>query len=392
MANRYAVATGNWSNPAIWDGGTLPTVGDDVRTNSYTVTIDQNIDVASIQNTALAPAVAGGVFVINASGRTITADVRSGSATVLTYNGAFTLTIIGNIIANTSGVAVSSNNTGSVLTFIGNVSGGTGFGTHGISTSGALIMTGDCIGNTFSGNSNAVNLVGAAASATITGNVTGGNGGRGLDATGGATIVINGNITGGAGSPAIGQSGAVATIIVNGNITGGTINVIPGLYLGGGSLTGNFNVYGSNIGNGPGIRIDGGVAVVKQAFFSSIGTSPMVGRNIYFDNSTQIINILKQNNTSVNLVDINGADYPTANNVRNGVSYASGIFTGTLVVPASSTVTLGVVYDNGTTGTAQNTAAAFLTELSTSLDPLADRLRNVSTVDSTAATIAAFKV
>jgi hypothetical protein len=59
MALRVAIASGNWSNPAIWNGGVLPTVGDIVASNTFTVTINQNINVDSITNSA--QAVAGAV-------------------------------------------------------------------------------------------------------------------------------------------------------------------------------------------------------------------------------------------------------------------------------------------------------------------------------------------
>ena len=52
MALRVAVANGNWSNPAIWNGGLLPNPEDIVASNTYTVTIDQNINVDSLTNTA----------------------------------------------------------------------------------------------------------------------------------------------------------------------------------------------------------------------------------------------------------------------------------------------------------------------------------------------------
>ena len=52
MALRAAVASGNWSNPAIWNGGVLPIPGDIVASNTFTVTIDQNINVDRITNTA----------------------------------------------------------------------------------------------------------------------------------------------------------------------------------------------------------------------------------------------------------------------------------------------------------------------------------------------------
>jgi hypothetical protein len=51
MSQRVAVASGNWSNPAIWNGGVLPAVGDIVASNTFTVTIDQNINVDRITNT-----------------------------------------------------------------------------------------------------------------------------------------------------------------------------------------------------------------------------------------------------------------------------------------------------------------------------------------------------
>jgi hypothetical protein len=52
MALRYAVASGNWSNTATWNGGTLPTAVDDVFSNNFTVTIDGTFTVLSIRNTS----------------------------------------------------------------------------------------------------------------------------------------------------------------------------------------------------------------------------------------------------------------------------------------------------------------------------------------------------
>ena len=52
MAQRVAIASGNWSNSAIWNGGVLPEPGDVVASNTFTVTIDQNINVDTITNGA----------------------------------------------------------------------------------------------------------------------------------------------------------------------------------------------------------------------------------------------------------------------------------------------------------------------------------------------------
>jgi hypothetical protein len=51
MALRVAVANGNWSNPAIWNGGFLPQPGDVIASNNFTVTIDQNVNVDLLTNT-----------------------------------------------------------------------------------------------------------------------------------------------------------------------------------------------------------------------------------------------------------------------------------------------------------------------------------------------------
>ncbi len=42
MAVRYAVASGNWSNTATWDGGTLPTSADDVYADGNEVAYDKS--------------------------------------------------------------------------------------------------------------------------------------------------------------------------------------------------------------------------------------------------------------------------------------------------------------------------------------------------------------
>lgn len=52
MATRFAIGNGNWSNTAIWDGGALPLSNDDIFANNFTVTLDQDITVGSLRNTA----------------------------------------------------------------------------------------------------------------------------------------------------------------------------------------------------------------------------------------------------------------------------------------------------------------------------------------------------
>ncbi len=50
MAIKFAIANGNFSSGSTWDNGTIPSTGDIVYSNGYTVAIDQNIDVDSLRN------------------------------------------------------------------------------------------------------------------------------------------------------------------------------------------------------------------------------------------------------------------------------------------------------------------------------------------------------
>lgn len=50
MAVRFAIKSGSWSDPTLWDNGALPQPGDDVYANGFTVTIDTGSVVSTIQN------------------------------------------------------------------------------------------------------------------------------------------------------------------------------------------------------------------------------------------------------------------------------------------------------------------------------------------------------
>ena len=83
---------------------------------------------------------------------------------------------------------------------------------------------------------------------------------------------------------------------------------------------------------------------------------------------------------------------PAITNVRRGTVYgASNELTGTMIVPTPSNVRISVPTDN-TVGTGQLTAADFLAAIAASSDPIAVRLNNVSTVDTSGAQMASYNV
>jgi hypothetical protein len=68
MAVRWAIASGNFSSTSTWNDGTLlgiPTTGDDVYTNSFTVAMDTNATVNSLNNSARARTIATPLMTAN---------------------------------------------------------------------------------------------------------------------------------------------------------------------------------------------------------------------------------------------------------------------------------------------------------------------------------------
>ena len=83
---------------------------------------------------------------------------------------------------------------------------------------------------------------------------------------------------------------------------------------------------------------------------------------------------------------------PAQNNVRFNTVYGPGnSLTGTCVMPVAANSRNGVVYDNGTVGTALFTTSLFLTELSSSTVPVAVRMQNLCTPQILGELMEAFK-
>jgi hypothetical protein len=341
MAIRYAVATGNWSNTATWNGGTLPTSADDVYANGFTVTINQNIAVVSLQNTATTGVNAGGAFPVNGS-YTIVADTLTGGSQLLSGSSEnINLTITANTI---SGFIRTNNGTGTNYTINGN-----------IQTSVMSFQLTNI--NTFTVNGNVV------------ANGVGQNGAIFLISAG--TVVINGFCQGGVSQFGF-QSGSTSgsyfatvtkAITVNNNIAG-VSNASP-----------SFSCTVKEIEQGVlgAVPITGFVrlSTASGAFYKGVTTG-------------------SGTRTLSDPADIAG-QVPAQSDVRFGVTYQSGSKTGTAYIPAASSVGFGVPVDN-TTGTAALTPASVWDAATSSLTTsgsIGERLKNASTVDTTGDQLAA---
>lgn len=313
MAIRYAVATGNWSNTATWDGGTLPSPGDDVYSNTFTVTVDTDINVNILTNRSnTTPVITQGGKFVPIDGVTITANLEPGSTTnrlIETSVGNMSFTIVGNI-QNFIGsqVCVYNNFSTNIIYFQGNVIGGSSSGIQGISTNGQVYMTG---------------------------NITGGGGGSaayGVILATGGYLELNGNITGGLATGLFGVVSSTNALIIgdvsnSGSGTGGSgistmnnVTIIGNVYsLGGTSQYGVDNVTTVNLtGNiicGPGNSAVG---------IRNITTLNMTG-NIFGGSGTNTPGASTISNANV-IGNVKGGSCGTLSGVAGGAGlYCTGI-------------------------------------------------------------------
>lgn len=412
MANRYAVATGNWSNTATWDGGTtLPTAGDVVRPSGFTVTIDQDITVGSLRSDASAPAVMGGTFVTSGN-RVVTADVVAGGggSVLLTQVASTTLTINGNLSGPVTGAASSrpflasanctytingnvtagsgitwtglTDSTGCVGAVNGNIQGSSGIYSYGANITGTLVVTGNVTGGGAAQGYGLLMQTGA--NVTVNGNVSGGTSvttiGIECASSGSSTTIVNGNVTGGSGNSSFGVD-VYGTVTINGNVTGGPSGGSAyGVNMAGGScrIVGNIQGNGSS---GYGVNHTIGVLDVEGIVKTPLMTCPVsinnsgmfnqIGRfagtierygmawapnyvphsTLPLQIATKADNLFPGDPTAAadKYLSMLPANQPATADVREGTTYgAGGTNTGTLAVPAAGSVALGVPVDAGT--------------------------------------------
>jgi hypothetical protein len=422
MAVRYAVANGNWSNTATWDGGTLPTSADDVFANNFTVTIDGTFTVLTIRNVSnTTPPVAngGGFTFANGADLTCTAsngfvvrdisnlylltfDLPSGQSATLRAN-ALTASVAAsgrNILVQNTGTfnmvgdysmqqAASSSratifvNGSTTINIIGNIT----CSQTGLNTSATLWVTAgtptiNITGNVTGGLTNNVSFgngifTQSASTINITGDVT-----TNLTASilvGAGAINVIGNVTGGNAFPAINNTTTAVTISVTGIITAGT--GAPAIY--------SAFALTSGYGSGTFVKVSGNVV-------NSTNNIAIVAPRVTIDTNTS--SWLFQISTGGDRI-LYAAGVPLGNpvvsNVRFGTIYgASNELTGTMRVPTAANVLQGVLVDN-TVGTLLMTPAQCWNYLISSgfvANSIGERLQNASTVSTTGAQLASYNI
>jgi hypothetical protein len=399
MANRYAVANGNWSNVATWDGGTtIPGSGDSVRPNNFTVTIDQNITVTELTNNASSPAVGGGSFYAN-DGITITGNIASRltSGIVLYVTGSNSCTIVGNITHTTfvsSGTAVRTENQAN-LTVSGSITVNTSTqstnnGINHVST-GILQVTGSL--NGVGGGGNQFCILNSSTGIVFFNGImnipTSPSSRRGIQNNSSGTIIVTGSITGNG----IGN-GSVGNIYFTGSITAGGDSGITSTTNGIISVIGPIS--SSVLANGVSSTGTGATNLFTGPFFNTGSFNAVYAYRMQmleptstswrFD--TETAGVSKTLYTSNQLPGV-----PQQTDVRRGTQYNFGL-TGSLEMPDPTTVKTGVAVDN-TTGSAILTPQDMFdvaTQTLTDSGSIGNLLTGASTVQTVGATISSFKV
>jgi hypothetical protein len=438
MANVYAIKTGNWSDITLWNTGALPTSADDVFSNNFTVTIDVDVTVLSIRNTAQSPAVAGGGFILSGSNLTVSATgggFVTGATRLIDYTGSDCV-LNGNVIGSTTTnvQSVYHNSTGT-LTINGNV-------VYTVTTSIVVISTNSTGTLNINGlidnrGRDTTILIASVCTVNIVGNLVRASpfsGGSLLNITAGATVNITGNVINnsvGNFSPGILVNSSFCILNITGDVIQNSntssndviiVNQPARVYIVGSlynnitpsiTLRSSTNLFLSIIGT---IKAQSNQVVVVSTNSSAINlfSGPFICSEYgFFPYQCVRMHLIPSAASYIEFRDetTNGALSPgpvapatqlispstlvsnlAIADVRFGTVYAMGTLTGTLRMPTPNQVTFGVAVDD-TFGNSVLTAASvwdYLVSNITVEGSIGMRLKNVATPQTIGEQLEAF--
>jgi len=340
MATITSAISGNWSDGTTWVGGVVPTTFDDVIIGAgHTVTADVDITVLTISGAA-----------------------NTTSNLVVTTNRTITCTGTNGITAksvNSGGGLVRITGVGITVNINSNIRCGLVGGSFGVDV--LSVCTVNVVGNishvgTSGTASNPAFNIAAAAIVNVTGDLFGSTGVNGINSAiwvnAGCILNITGNLfAGGSNNSAIHNGSSACQINITGNLFA---NIAPALTSTQASTINVVGVIYANTNVGLSSTSTSSVVTVSTPCFNApSGISAVFAPNIKLLNAGT-----SQWQFATDVVGVDKTLYspgvvlgnPVITDVRDGVTYASGSLTGTLKVPPTSSVSVGVPVDN-TVGT-----------------------------------------
>ena len=332
-------------------------------------------------------------IVVGSTTPTLTFNLLSGNTA--TFNG--NITSVSNV---SSYIAISVGGTGT-FNMVGNVGINQGSNAQPrysmfISNTPTINLIGSVTNSTSNAfaNANATSIyVNGNCTLNITGNVSGSNANsfspsyNGIYCNTTCTINLTGNITTNSAPSIFFNTSGTLNLI--GNVTGGT--AYPAIFNQGAPAT--IDILGTTT-SGSGYPAIQGLATtfvkVRGNVIHTDTYAAIYAGRIVIDNNVTSWQFKDSTNTITRTLYTPGVALgnPATSNVRNGVTYGPALeLTGTAFIPTADNVRKGVPID-ATIGTADLTAEDFLTAIEESTLDIAERLRNVATVETTGNQIA----
>jgi hypothetical protein len=309
-----------------------------------------------------------------------------------------TVNFYGNVYGNrnqtlsSSGIRIAGAATGSTVNIFGNVEGAANLNSAGIAIFANINLNvyGSVYGTRLLPNpqygSSGIYCNSSGANIVIVGNVIGsltfatsGQGGRhGMQVESANRVEITGNVVAGTYLPPNGPRnyglfiGSVTTLSIIGTIQASDREA--GLISSAGVNLFEATTFYNHQLSGPFVSGPTGIVPVRASSFKLISN---IGNYYQFRD----LNLNSTSMVSPNTV----VDVPSPQNVRQGTSYGSGNYVGSLAVPPTNRVSLGIPVDN-TVGTAVLTADDVWNAQTSAMNTagsIGKRLKNASTVDST---------